>query len=87
MWLFKFIKKLPKKELQDSFIQVFKNIRWHRFGKCNVCGNYTIFLCQHGPDTARDYMHCPFCISSSRKRHVASVVIKHVPPPLNIRLV
>jgi len=81
MELFKFIKILPKKNLKNSFIQVLKYIKYHRFGKCNVCGNYTIFLCQFGPDAAREYMHCPFCISSSRKRHVALVVINHLPPP------
>jgi len=77
MELFTFTKKLPKEEFKNSFIQVFKNLKYHRFGKCNVCGNLTIFLCQYGPDAARDYMHCPFCISSSRKRHVASVVLKY----------
>jgi len=80
MELSKFIRILPKQEYKDSYIQVLKNIKYHRLGKCNVCGNYTIFLNQFGPDAAREYMHCPFCISSSRKRHVASVVIKHIAP-------
>jgi predicted SAM-dependent methyltransferase len=72
--------KLSKEVYKDSFIQIFKNIKYHRFGKCNVCGNFTIFFCQHGPDAAREYMHCPFCMSCSRKRHIASFVLKYTSP-------
>jgi len=79
MEIFKTAKKLSKEVYKDSFTQVFTNIKYHRFGKCNVCGNYTIFLCQHGPEAARDYMHCPFCMSCSRERHVASFVLNYPP--------
>jgi len=50
------------------------NICYHSLGKCNICGNFTVFLCSN-ISTARNNMICPFCGSSSRKRHVASLII------------
>jgi SAM-dependent methyltransferase len=53
------------------------NLVNHRLGKCNVCGNPTIFICLDAA-TARNNMYCPFCYSSSRKRHVAKVILDEV---------
>lgn len=53
---------------------ILANMRYHKFGTCNVCGKRTIFLCTD-LETARGNMFCLFCRSSSRKRHVAKHVI------------
>jgi SAM-dependent methyltransferase len=73
MDMYKFIKKCC-----IYFISSIKNIKYHRFGKCNICGKYTIFLCLHDPDAARETMRCLFCGSFSRKRHVASIILKYI---------
>lgn len=56
-----------------------KNLRYHQVGKCNICGKSTIFICIDAT-TVRNNMYCPFCQSSSRKRHVAKLLIdKFIP--------
>ncbi len=54
-----------------------KNLRYHQVGKCNICGKSTIFICIDAA-TVRNNMYCPFCQSSSRKRHVAKLLINKV---------
>lgn len=54
-----------------------KNLRYHQVGKCNICGKSTIFICIDAK-TVRNNMYCPFCQSSSRKRHVAKLLINKV---------
>ena len=56
--------------------------RYHQLGKCNICGKYTIFVCID-PDRIRNNMYCPFCQSSSRKRHVAKLLIDKVIPKVS----
>jgi len=51
-----------------------KNYKYHSVGKCNICGNITLFLCTD-VYCARNNMVCPFCLSTSRKRHVAKMII------------
>jgi SAM-dependent methyltransferase len=64
-----------KKLLNIKLIMdIIKNCRYHRIGRCNICGKYTIFLCRD-IKMAREYMICLFCRSSSRKRHVASIIL------------
>ncbi len=55
-------------------ISFFRNIFHHDFGKCNVCGRVTLFLC-YDPEGIRGSMTCLFCHSISRHRHVAKVII------------
>ncbi|MGB6299878.1 MAG: class I SAM-dependent methyltransferase [Rivularia sp. (in: cyanobacteria)] len=54
-----------------------KNLGFHQVGKCNICGKSTIFICID-VKTVRNNMYCPFCKSSSRKRHVAKLLINQV---------
>ncbi len=54
-----------------------KNLRHHKIGKCNICGNFTVFICTDLM-TATNNMYCLFCVSSSRKRHVAKMIIEEV---------
>lgn len=54
-----------------------QNLTHHQFGTCNICGNRTIFVCIDAK-TARNNMYCPFCYSSSRKRHVAKVMLNQI---------
>jgi SAM-dependent methyltransferase len=53
------------------------NLGYHQLGTCNVCGNVTVFVCIDAK-TARNNMYCPFCYSSSRKRHVAKVILNQI---------
>jgi SAM-dependent methyltransferase len=64
-------------KLIEAAKNALKNFGYHKLGKCNICGNITIFVCIDS-QTARNNMYCPFCRSSSRKRHVAKVLIKEV---------
>ncbi|OUL18750.1 methyltransferase type 11 [Nostoc sp. T09] len=57
--------------------RVLQNLDNHQFGKCNICGNLTAFLCID-VQAVRNNMYCPFCRSSSRKRHVAKIIIHEV---------
>ncbi len=54
-----------------------KNLGYHQLGTCNICGNVTVFVCIDAK-TARNNMYCPFCSSSSRKRHVAKVILNQI---------
>lgn len=54
-----------------------KNLFFHRVGKCNICGKASLFICLD-IDMARNNMYCLFCHSSSRKRHVAKVILNEV---------
>lgn len=64
-------------KLIDAAKGAIKNFGYHQLGKCNVCGNLTVFVCIDS-QTARNNMYCPFCRSSSRKRHVAKVLINEL---------
>lgn len=66
-------------KMLDAAKKALKNIDNHQFGKCNICGKYTIFVCIDAL-VARNNMYCPFCRSSSRKRHVAKVLLNEVIP-------
>lgn len=61
----------------NAFKKAFKNIGNHQLGTCNICGKYTVFICIDAL-VARNNMYCPFCHSSSRKRHVAKVLLDRV---------
>jgi SAM-dependent methyltransferase len=54
-----------------------QNLGYHQFGQCNICGKLTVFVCIDAT-VARNNMYCLFCRSSSRKRHVAKLVINQV---------
>ena len=56
-----------------------QNLGNHQVGKCNICGNSTIFICID-VQAIRNNMYCPFCQSSSRKRHVAKLLIDKLIP-------
>ncbi|MCJ8280913.1 MAG: class I SAM-dependent methyltransferase [Rivularia sp. ALOHA_DT_140] len=56
-----------------------KNLGYHQVGKCNICGNLTIFICID-TKTVRNNMYCPCCQSSSRKRHIAKLLLNQVIP-------
>ncbi|MDY6902026.1 MAG: class I SAM-dependent methyltransferase, partial [Cyanobacteriota bacterium] len=59
-----------------------KNLGYHQVGKCNICGKSTIFICIDAT-AVRNNMYCPFCQSSSRKRHVAKLLINKVIPNIS----
>ncbi|BAY34692.1 type 11 methyltransferase [Nostoc carneum NIES-2107] len=61
----------------NAVAKVMQNLGNHRFGKCNICGSPTVFLCID-VFSVRNNMYCPFCRSSSRKRHVAKILINEV---------
>lgn len=71
----------------------FKNIAHHKIGKCNICGKYTLFISLY-PKSPREDCYCIFCISNSRKRHLAKIInekytkTKHISqiPQKNINL-
>ncbi|AFY90027.1 class I SAM-dependent methyltransferase [Chroococcidiopsis thermalis] len=54
-----------------------KNFAFHKLGRCNVCGKISLFVCLD-VDLARNNMYCMFCRSSSRKRHVAKIILSEV---------
>ena len=54
-----------------------KNLRHQKLGKCNICGNFTVFICTD-VGTATNNMYCLFCVSSSRKRHIAKTILEEV---------
>lgn len=54
-----------------------KNFSFHKLGKCNVCGKVSFFICLD-VEMARNNMYCMFCHSSSRKRHVAKIILNEV---------
>ena len=59
-----------------------KNLGYHQVGKCNICGKSTIFICIDAT-AVRNNMYCPFCQSSSRKRHVAKLLINKLIPNIS----
>lgn len=65
-------------KLMPVFMEVIKgaagNLGHHRMGICKICGMPTIFICIDKMK-ARENMFCLFCHSSSRKRHVAKMII------------
>ncbi|MGD1913285.1 MAG: class I SAM-dependent methyltransferase [Rivularia sp. (in: cyanobacteria)] len=61
----------------DAATLAIQNVGYHQVGKCNICGKSTIFVCID-VQTVRNNMYCPFCKSSSRKRHVAKLLIDKV---------
>lgn len=64
-------------EVSRAATLAIKNLGSHQVGKCNICGKSTIFICID-VNTVRNNMYCPFCKSSSRKRHVAKLLINKV---------
>jgi SAM-dependent methyltransferase len=62
-----------------TFKRALANFRYHRTGRCNICGKLTIFGCTDLAD-ARNNMACFFCISPSRKRHIAKLMLSSVFP-------
>lgn len=54
-------------------------------GMCNVCGEFTFFLIPNFKETdhARESMFCVGCMSISRKRHVAKVILGIFAPQFN----
>ena len=73
------ISGVKQMKMVDAVKKALENIDNHKFGKCNICGNHTIFVCIDAL-VARNNMYCPFCHSSSRKRHVAKVLLNEVIP-------
>lgn len=51
------------------------NARWHRSGRCNLCGWATVFVCSDA-SSAREDLFCMWCRSFSRKRHVVSLLLE-----------
>lgn len=62
-----------------TFKRALTNFRYHRTGRCNICGKLTIFGCTDLAD-ARNNMACFFCISPSRKRHIAKLMLNSLFP-------
>ncbi|MBI5359992.1 MAG: methyltransferase domain-containing protein [Planctomycetes bacterium] len=60
--------------VREVLARMLKNIAYHNIGYCNVCGRISFFICTDAK-TARNNMHCIFCRSSSRKRHVAKMAL------------
>ncbi len=69
-------------EVSRAATLAIKNLGYHQVGKCNICGKSTIFICIDAK-TVRNNMYCPFCKSSSRKRHVAKLLINKVIPDIS----
>ncbi len=67
----------------DAAALAIQNLGSHQVGKCNICGKSTIFVCID-VKTVRNNMYCPFCKSSSRKRHVAKLLIDIIPNVSNL---
>ena len=65
---------------KDTIALLMRNFRYHAFGTCTVCGKASFFFCRN-PENARDLMWCLFCGSSSRKRHVAKLLLEYLGSP------
>jgi SAM-dependent methyltransferase len=64
------------KEKREKVLKgAIKNIRYHTFGRCTICGKFTPFICIDIM-AANNNMYCIFCKSSSRKRLVAKLLIE-----------
>ncbi len=61
-----------------SVIGLARNVRYHRFGKCTICGKNTMFLSfdGHAAPHVRERLHCASCKSVSRQRHVALEMLR-----------
>jgi len=57
-----------------KFKKALKHLSRHRFGRCTVCGKYTLFVLID-PEYLRNSMICLFCRSASRNRHVAKAIL------------
>lgn len=57
-----------------SLLYAVKNIKFHRYGRCLICGHRTVFACIDR-DSLRNGMICLFCRSASRNRHVAKAIL------------
>jgi len=66
---------LGKKKLKKAIGGALKNFKYHTYGRCTICGKFTPFICIDIL-AARNNMYCIFCRSSSRKRHVAKLVME-----------
>jgi SAM-dependent methyltransferase len=64
---------MKKDRLKMAVEGAFKNYSFHRAGRCNICGKFTLFVCIDVM-SARNNMFCIFCRSSSRNRHVAEML-------------
>lgn len=56
-----------------SFFILFKNLRYHKISRCNICGKISLFICYDILNARGDFF-CIFCRSYSRKRHVAKIL-------------
>ncbi|MEM7727262.1 MAG: methyltransferase domain-containing protein [Cyanobacteria bacterium P01_A01_bin.45] len=63
----------------DAGTRAIDNLGNHQFGKCNICGNPTVFVCIDST-AARNNMYCLSCRSSARKRHVAKILLQELFP-------
>ena len=54
---------------------IIKNLRYQNFGRCNICGKLTVFICTDITTAIRN-MICPVCKSTSRNRHIAKLIIE-----------
>lgn len=66
-------------KLVDAAHRAINNLGNHQFGRCNICGNRTIFVCIDST-VARNNMYCLHCRSSARKRHVAKILLQELFP-------
>lgn len=64
-------------KLVDAAYKAIDNLGNHQFGRCNICGNRTIFVCIDSTAT-RNNMYCLSCRSSARKRHVAKILLQEL---------
>lgn len=60
--------------LRDVILGTLRHPLHHKAGRCTICGSVSIFLCLD-PDTVRNNMYCMRCVSSSRNRHLAKVLL------------
>jgi len=67
----------------STLIRILQSTALHRFGRCSVCGRRSLFLAGNMPHTEhlRESLVCVFCRSSSRKRHVALELLRHLGLP------
>jgi SAM-dependent methyltransferase len=66
---------IPKQKRKIALRGAIKNFKHHKFGQCTICGKLTPFVCIDIM-AARNNMYCIFCKSSSRKRHVAKLLME-----------
>jgi SAM-dependent methyltransferase len=66
---------IEKAKRKKALKEAIKNLRYHAFGKCTICGKFTPFVCIDIM-AATNNMYCVFCKSSSRKRLVAKLLLE-----------